>query len=830
MADPLTGTLLSGRYRLLEPVRSEEVSFAWEAKDELLNRRVAVKELTLPDDVPDVVRPGLLRQAAALARSTGRLTHEGLITVYDVFEDRERVWVITQLVAGRTLYDDITAKGPWNPERVALLGVRLCEALEAVHISQMVHRDVRPRNVVIPDRGGAMLSDLATSTAVEVARQPSVYVAPERRDGQRVTVAADLFGLGATLYFAAVGKPPSAPLTYPPGVLGKVISGLMAPDPATRMPLHKARDLLAGAVTTPIETLDEDALPPPAQRKPQRRKALAALAGVALLALAVTAYVFLRPASTGTPTTQPSIPTSPVSQGSGPDTTPPQPPANVHVSGRTTNVITLAWDPATDDVGIAGYRITRNGQQVGESPAPGYTDTGLTMNTTYSYTVVSLDAAGNQSAPSAVASAVTLKVPDVKKPTVPTRVRVTGRSTNTIVLSWSASSDDVGVTQYQVFRNGSQVASVTGTRFRDNGLSPKTTYTYQVRALDAANNASALSAKVKGVTLTTPDTTPPGVPRGFTANSPNPNTITLSWKAATDNAGVYEYLLSRPGLATVHVEGLSYTDRGLTPSTPYTYQLRAVDAAGNVSGVATAATTTRATPPPPPIVTGLTASASVSGCSLTLHATVSVSSAPVTVVLSSNPPGPTSITFEAGDPLTKPVDFGPVPVSTSGTASVSTTSPTSMSRSDSYSVPSNCGPGFSLGSPTSSVGACPDAGISGTVDISTLNNSGPVTYTVTMLVDGSETLSTTLPVDPNSSGTAHIGPTGTYPNGSHTVSFTVTGGGDTKTISAPGVDIDCTVTPVASGSTGPVVDPDDSPAQTPGIPGTDPAPEPSADA
>src|SRR5215217_1055092 len=98
MVDPLTGTLLSGRYRLLEPLRSEEPGFAWGAKDEMLGRRVAVRELTLPDDVPDPVRPGLLRQAAALARSTGRLTHEGIITVYDVFEDRDRIWVITQIV------------------------------------------------------------------------------------------------------------------------------------------------------------------------------------------------------------------------------------------------------------------------------------------------------------------------------------------------------------------------------------------------------------------------------------------------------------------------------------------------------------------------------------------------------------------------------------------------------------------------------------------------------------------------------------------------------------------------------------------------------------
>lgn len=607
MADPLTGTLLSGRYRLLEPIRSEEAGFAWEARDELLGRRVAAKELALPDDVPDEVRPGLLRQSAAMARNAGRLTHEGIITVYDVFEDGDRLWTITQLVAGRTLYDDITAKGPWKPERVALLGVRLCEALQAVHVSQMVHRDVRPGNVVIPDRGGAMLSDLATSTAVEVDRIPAVYVAPERRSGQRVTVAADLYGLGATLYFAAVGRPPTAPLAYPPGPLGKVISGLLAPDPATRMPLYRARDLLAGSVTTPIETLDEESLPPPAPAR-RRNRWPVVIALLAVLALAVTALALRNPTSPSTPTAKPSSPTSPAGATAGPDTTAPQPPAGLRVTGRTTTAITLAWEPATDDVGIAGYRILRDGSQVGESPAPGYVDNGLSANRTYSYTVVSLDAAGNVSKPSAVASAVTLKVPDTKKPSAPSRVHISGRSTTSLVVAWSPAADDIGVTAYQVFRNGHPIGSVSGTRFRDNGLTPKTTYTYQVRALDAAGNASPLSPRVRGTTMAKADTTPPSVPSGLAVAGTTQTTITLKWKASADAGGVYEYIVSRPGLAPVHLDALSYTDNGLTPSTSYTYQVRAVDLVGNVSGPATVTAMTAAPAPAGFSVSGATAS------------------------------------------------------------------------------------------------------------------------------------------------------------------------------------------------------------------------------
>jgi serine/threonine protein kinase len=526
MADPLTGTLLSGRYRLLEPIRSDEAGSAWAARDEMLGRRVGVKELSLPGDVSAAVRPGLLRQAAAMARNTGRLTHDGIITVYDVFEDHDRVWVITQLVAGRTLHDDVTAKGPWNPERVALLGVRLCEALEAAHISQMVHRDVRPGNVVIPDRGGAMLSDLATSTAVAVERLPADYVAPERRAGQRVTVATDLFGLGATLYFAAVGRPPAVPLAYPSGVVGKVVRGLMAADPATRMPLHRARDMLAGSVTTPEEILDDATLPAPAPRR--RLRLPVALVGLLVLALAGAAFAYTKMTGTVTPTVSPSRPDTPVGATSQPDTTPPQPPAGLHVQGRTTTAITLAWEPATDDVGIAGYRILRDGQKVGESSAPGYTDSGLTAGAAYSYTVVSVDAAGNVSQPSAAASAVTLKVPDTKKPTTPSRVRVTGRSTTTIGVSWAPSADDVGVTAYQVFRDGTRIGTVSGTRLRDSGLSPTTTYQYQVRALDAAGNMSPLSARVRAVTLAMPDAKPPSAPTG--------SAVTASASAGTVDA------------------------------------------------------------------------------------------------------------------------------------------------------------------------------------------------------------------------------------------------------------------------------------------------------
>src|SRR3954463_16036601 len=146
------------------------------------------------------------------------------------------------------------------------------------------------------------------------------------------------------------------------------------------------------------------------------------------------------------------------------------------------------WSASTDNVGVTGYIVKRNGIQVGTPTGTSYSDIGLSSATIYSYTVAARDAAGNTSADSAIASATTA---DTIAPSIPVSVVATAAGATTINLSWTPSTDNVGVTGYIVKRNGIQVATPTATSYSDTGLSSATTYTYTVAARDAAGNTSA---------------------------------------------------------------------------------------------------------------------------------------------------------------------------------------------------------------------------------------------------------------------------------------------------------------------------------------------------
>src|SRR3954463_13260835 len=155
------------------------------------------------------------------------------------------------------------------------------------------------------------------------------------------------------------------------------------------------------------------------------------------------------------------------------------------------------WSASTDNVGVTGYIVKRNGTQVGTPTATSYSDTGLSSATTYSYTVAARDAAGNTSAESTIASATTA---DTIAPSIPASVVATAAGATTINLSWTPSTDNVGVTSYIVKRNGVQVGTPTATSYSDTGLSSATTYTYTVAARDAAGNTSADSASAIATT------------------------------------------------------------------------------------------------------------------------------------------------------------------------------------------------------------------------------------------------------------------------------------------------------------------------------------------
>ena len=172
-------------------------------------------------------------------------------------------------------------------------------------------------------------------------------------------------------------------------------------------------------------------------------------------------------------------------------------PTGLTAGASSATQINLAWTASTDNVGVTGYKVYRNGSQVGTSAVTSYSDTGLTTLTSYSYTVAACDAAGNCSAQTAAGTATTLEsVP----PTVPTKLAAMAFSTTQINLTWRASTDNVAVTGYKVYRNGVQVGAPTGLSFSDTGLTAASSYSYTVAACDAATNCSAQSTAVTGTT------------------------------------------------------------------------------------------------------------------------------------------------------------------------------------------------------------------------------------------------------------------------------------------------------------------------------------------
>jgi chitodextrinase len=268
------------------------------------------------------------------------------------------------------------------------------------------------------------------------------------------------------------------------------------------------------------------------------------------------------------------------------DATAPSVPSNLQGTAVSTSRIDLAWTASTDNVGVTGYRVYRNGSLVASPAGTSYSDTGLSEATSYSYRVLAYDAGGNESAQCGAAAVSTA---DATAPSVPTNLQGTGASASQVNLTWTASTDNVGVTGYRVYRNGSLVASPAGTSYSDTGLSEVTSYSYTVAAYDAAGNASAQCGAVAVSTL---DATAPSVPTNLQATVVSTSRIDLSWTASTDNVAVTGYRVYRDGSLVASPSGTSYSDTGLSAGTTYAYRVAAADAAGNVSAQCTAVNAT----------------------------------------------------------------------------------------------------------------------------------------------------------------------------------------------------------------------------------------------
>src|SRR5213596_1981886 len=284
------------------------------------------------------------------------------------------------------------------------------------------------------------------------------------------------------------------------------------------------------------------------------------------------------------------------------DTTPPSTPSGLTAAVAGSTGANLSWSASTDNVGVTGYIVRRNGVQVATPATTSYADTGLSVGT-YSYTVAARDAAGNISANSA---SVSVTIADTTPPTTPSGFTAAAAGSTGANLSWSASTDNVGVTGYIVRRNGVQIATPATTSFADTGLSAATTYSYTVAARDAAGNISSDSTSVSVTTGSTADTTAPTTPTGLTAAAAGSTGANLSWGASTDNVGVTGYIVRRNGVQVATPATTSFADTGLSAATTYSYTVAARDAAGNISPYSASASITIADTTPPTTPTGLT--------------------------------------------------------------------------------------------------------------------------------------------------------------------------------------------------------------------------------
>jgi eukaryotic-like serine/threonine-protein kinase len=254
------GRLVAGRYRLRARLGSGGMGTVWRATDEFLEREVAVKEVTTVDQAD----PGFQRTLRE-ARTSARLRHPGIVTIHDVVVEDGRPWLVMEMVDGHSLAELVERDGPLPQERAASLARQLLDALAATHRHGVLHRDVKPGNVlldgervVLADFGIAAIEGATALTATNVLIGSPQYLSPERINGQAAGPPSDLWALGVTLYFAVTGASPfqredtqsvlAAVLTQEPpavaGALGPVVDGLLRKDPAERLTTDAALALL----------------------------------------------------------------------------------------------------------------------------------------------------------------------------------------------------------------------------------------------------------------------------------------------------------------------------------------------------------------------------------------------------------------------------------------------------------------------------------------------------------------------------------------------------------------------------------------------------------
>jgi chitodextrinase len=288
-----------------------------------------------------------------------------------------------------------------------------------------------------------------------------------------------------------------------------------------------------------------------------------------------------------------------VSTAACPDTQPPTPPTGFRQDATTQSEIVLGWSPSSDNVGVVGYGIYRQGLPVGSTSTVATTLSGLGCGSTYEYAVDAYDGAGNRSPRGSVWVKTAACSGDSQAPSAPTNLRATSGTTTTIAVAWSASNDNVGVTGYDLYRGSSKVGSVDGTSYTFAGLACGTSHTLGVEARDAAGNRSTRATIAHSTTACSAspppsDSTAPTKPSTPAVSSSSATSVSLTWGASTDNVAVIGYGVYLNGSRVLTVSQLSTTVSGLACGLAYTFGVDAYDAAGNRSARAETTTTTSA--------------------------------------------------------------------------------------------------------------------------------------------------------------------------------------------------------------------------------------------
>ena len=284
------GHLLAGRYRLSEVIGHGGMGVVWRARDELLDRDVAVKEVVWPANFTEHEKQTACRRATREAQVAARLNHHNVVRIYDIVEEDDHPWIVMELLPYRSLRDIVRDEGPLTAAQAAKVGLGILAGLRAAHAEGIAHRDVKPANilispedrVVLTDFGIARAADTTTLTTAGILIGSPSYIAPERARGGPSGAPGDLWGLGASLYAAVEGHPPferehalailTAVVTDDPepaahaGPLWPVIDGLLRKNPDERLGAAETDQLLrriaafapadaAGAKAAPTEAM-----------------------------------------------------------------------------------------------------------------------------------------------------------------------------------------------------------------------------------------------------------------------------------------------------------------------------------------------------------------------------------------------------------------------------------------------------------------------------------------------------------------------------------------------------------------------------------------------